>query len=156
VTHPEGIRPAGGHPRRLALKRVTLSCATALIAVNIWTGCPLVALWVGSKAVGGQILSMGAVGVVIVVLAVLMYAMAALLVRLNNAYDDLTGRGHTEERAAWLKSMRGEDKRDTRGRSGITALERIVISTVYLAAIALTIWFLFYSGIPLMNPSNAH
>ena len=156
MSDPEGIWPTDGHPHRLGLKRVALSCATALVAVNIWTGCPLVALWVGSKVVGGQILSMGAVGVVIVVLAVLMYAMAALLVRLNNAYDELTGRVHTEERAAWLRSMRGEDKRDTRGRVGITAPERIVITTVYLAAIALTIWFLFYSGIPLMNPSNAH
>ena len=44
-------------PRHAAAKRIALGIATALVSVNIWTGSPLLALWVGSKAVGSSGLS---------------------------------------------------------------------------------------------------
>ena len=44
--------------RLLALKRAGMAAATAFVAANIWTGCPLLALWVGAQAVGRQTLSM--------------------------------------------------------------------------------------------------
>jgi hypothetical protein len=153
MTATSGVA-ASRHPHR-AVKRVALSAASALVAVNIFTGCPLLALWVGSISVGGQILSMTSVGVVVVVFAILVYGMAALLVRLSSTYDDLVGRPQTEQRATWLESMRAEGERDQRERVGMTAVERVVVTSVYAAAIGLTIWFVFYSGIPLMNPSAA-
>jgi hypothetical protein len=34
------------------LKRITLAALTAFLAINIWTGAPPAALWVGSLVVG--------------------------------------------------------------------------------------------------------
>ncbi len=42
----------------MALKRVTMAAATAFLSINIWTGAPLLALWVGSRVVGQTVLSM--------------------------------------------------------------------------------------------------
>jgi hypothetical protein len=60
---PSGSRLAEHEapPTFMTLKRVALAGATAFITVNFWTGAPLLALWVGSRAVGRQTLSMGAV-----------------------------------------------------------------------------------------------
>ena len=52
----------------MLLKRVLMSAATAFLAVNLWTGAPLFALWAGSQVVGGEQLTIQAVFVVIVVL----------------------------------------------------------------------------------------
>jgi hypothetical protein len=135
-------------PRFMTLKRATMAGATALVTVNIWTGCPLAALWVGSQAVGEQRLSMAAVGITVVVLAVLVFVFAVALTWLNNAYDELTGRPRAERRATWLRSMRAEDEGHVSQRVGITLLERIVIVNVYVAAIAFAIWYAFFAGSP--------
>jgi hypothetical protein len=142
--------------RRLALKRAGMAAATAFVAANIWTGCPLLALWIGSQAVGGQTLSMGAVGVVVVVLAVLVFAMALLLTWLNNVYDELTGRHRVERRSAWLRSMRAESERHVSQRSGITALERIVMVNVYVAVATLVVWYLFFASAPAPTLCTLH
>ncbi len=143
-------------PRLLALKRAAMAAATAFVAANIWTGCPLLAVWVGSQTVGGQTLSMGAVGVVIVVLAVLVFAMALLLTWLNNVYDELTGRQRVERRSAWLRSMRAESERHVSRRSGITALERIVMVNVYVAVITLVLWYVFFAAPPAPTLCTMH
>jgi hypothetical protein len=39
------------------MKRVAVAAATTVVAVNIWTGCPLLAVWVGSKAARASYLS---------------------------------------------------------------------------------------------------
>ncbi|HMD51383.1 MAG TPA: hypothetical protein VKG62_01615 [Solirubrobacteraceae bacterium] len=121
---------------------------TAFITVNIWTGAPIVSLWVGSQVVGERALSMAAVGVVIVVLAVLVFALAMALAWLNNVYDELTGRPHAERRSAWLRSMRAEAEGHVSQRVGITMLERIVIINVYVAFTAMAIWYVFLAGAP--------
>jgi hypothetical protein len=122
--------------------------ATAFITVNIWTGAPLLALWIGSQAVGARALSMAAVGVVVVVLAVLELVLALALTWLNNAYDEITGRPHTERRATWLRSMRAEAEGHVSQRVGITLLERIVMINVYLAVIGLVVWWALFAGAP--------
>ena len=133
----------------MTLKRVGLAGATAFITVNFWTGAPLLALWIGSQAVGRQTLSMGAVGVVIVVLGVLVFTMAIALTWLNNIYDELVKRPRTERRAPWMRSMRGESESHVSQRVGTTALELIVMINVYIAVIALAIWYVFFAGSPL-------
>ncbi len=52
------------------LQRALLLAAMAVVAVNIWTGSPLLALWVGSRLQGTSGLSMGAVFAVIAVMGV--------------------------------------------------------------------------------------
>jgi hypothetical protein len=132
----------------MALKRVTMAAATAFLTVNIWTGCPLLALWIGSQAVGNRALSMGAVGLVVVVLAVLVAVCAVALTWVNNAYDELTGRPRAERRATWLRSMRAEAEGHVSQRVGITLLERIVMVNVYLAVIAFAFWYVVFAGAP--------
>jgi len=141
-------------PRFLTLKRVAMAAATAFIAINIWTGAPLVALWVGSQVVRQKTLSMTAVVVVVVVLAALVFAMAVALTWLNNTYDELIGRPRAERRLPWLRSMRAESDGHVSSRVGTTALEQIVTLTVYVAVIVLLVWFFFFAGSPL--PSGFH
>ena len=134
--------------RFIAAKRAAMAGATAFVTVNIWTGCPLLALWVGSQVVGQRALSMGAVGLVVVVLAVLVFAFALALTWLNNVYDELVGRPRAERRARWLRSMRGEDEGYVSQRVGITLLERIVMVNVYACMIAFAAWYVFFAGAP--------
>src|SRR5271165_5757701 len=123
----QGDRPHGpeGRARATTLKRVAMVAATAFLSVNIWTGAPLAALWVGSQVSGRTVLSMKAVLVVILVLAILVVALAMALTWLNNAYDELIGRPQGERRAPWLRSMRAETEREISSRVGITALEQV-------------------------------
>jgi hypothetical protein len=152
VAKTSGDRQAaeqGDLPRFLTVKRVTMAAATAFLSINIWTGAPLLALWVGSQVSGQTVLSMKAVFVVVLVLAVLVVALAVALTWLNNTYDELIGRPRTERRTPWLRSMRAESGGEINSRVGITVLEQIVMMSVYLAVITFVIWFFFFAGSPL-------
>jgi hypothetical protein len=147
------VQPVSRDARVLTLgnaKRLALSAATAFLAVNLWTGAPLLSLWIGSQAVGKKQLSFQAVAVVVIVLGVLVLAMAFGLAKLNAAYDRLIGRPTRERRLTWLRSMRDEDWRDEVDRlEGITMLERIVMVNVWVAEIVFLIWFFAFAGSPL-------
>jgi hypothetical protein len=144
----DGEREAGARAP-VMVKRVLMAAATAFLAVNLWTGAPLLALWVGSKVVGRQTLSMQAVFVVVVVLAALLYPMTIALTRLNAAYDRLVGRPDGEDRLAWLRSMNTQREQNRGRRMGISALERIVMASVYVAVAAFLVWFFFLASSPL-------
>jgi hypothetical protein len=148
--HLEGGPGIAAGPVHPTLKRVAMAGATAFLTANIWTGCPLLALWVGSVVVGQRQLSMAAVGVVLGVLAVLTFLALVALTWLNNVYDELIGRPRVERRATWLRSMRAEPEGHISQRVGVTALERIVMANVYIAVIALAVWFVLFSGPPLL------
>src|SRR6476620_10306799 len=93
----------------LRAKKLGLISASALVSINVWTGAPLLAVWVGSKVQGNSGLSMGAVFSVVAVLAVLVLALAWILTWLNATYDALTGRSAAARQTSpWLRSMRGE------------------------------------------------
>jgi hypothetical protein len=143
-----GVSAAPAQSRRVGLKRLSMAAATAFVTAQIWTGAPLFALWVGSQFVGKRALSMGAVGIVVVVLAILEFALALLLTWLSNTYDDISGRPRTERRARWLRSMRAEDEGYVSQRVGITPLERIVMLNVYIAVLLLAVWYVFFAGAP--------
>ncbi len=129
------------------IKRVALLSASALAAINIWTGAPLLAVWVGSQVVGDSGLSMGAVFVVIVVLAASCIALAMALSWLSARYDELTGRPAAARRTSpWLRSMRGEREQEARKRHGISAIERVVVIAVVLCVLVFEVWFFFFAG----------
>ena len=129
------------------LKRVGLLSASALAAINIWTGAPLLAVWVGSQVVGDSGLSMTAVFVLIVVLAAACIGLAVALSWLSARYDDLTGRPPAARRTSpWLRSMRGEREETARKRHGISAVERIVVIAVVLCVLVFEVWFFFFAG----------
>lgn len=132
--------------RSVKVKRVTMVAATAFLSVNIWTGAPLLAVWVGARVSGQTTLSMTAVFAVVIVLAVLVAGMGVAIVWLNNSYDELIGREESERRSPWLRSMRAEAEEHVSARVGITALERTVMASVYLAVLTFLVWFVFFSG----------
>lgn len=133
--------------RHLWPKRIALISASALAAINIWTGAPLFAVWVGSKVAGTSGLSMGAVFVVVVVLAVCCIALAVALSWLSARYDELTGRPREARRTSpWLRSMRGEREQEARRRHGISGVERIVVVSVVACVLAFEVWFFFFAG----------
>ena len=138
-----------GERRHVTLKRATMAGTTAFVTANIWMGAPVLALWVGSQVVAKHTLSMAAVGVVVVVLAVLEFGLALVLTWLNNAYDELTGRPRAERRATWLRSMRAEAEGHVSQKVGISLLERIVMVNVYIAVVTLLVWFFLFAGSPL-------
>src|SRR5262249_36509218 len=111
--------------RFLLAKRTAMVAATAFLAINLWTGAPLIALWVGSQVVGKTVLSMEAVMVVVVVLAVLVFSMSMALAWLSSEYDRLSGREPGEHRLPWMRGMSGEEGIEQPGYgAGITPLER--------------------------------
>ena len=58
---------------------------------NVWTGGPLLALWVGSRVQGGGPPTMTAVFVVVVTLALISFALVWALGRLSRAYEQMVG-----------------------------------------------------------------
>ena len=128
-------------------KRIALGIATALVAINIWTGAPLFALWVGSQAVGDSALSMGAVFVVVIVLAASVLGLTAALGWLSARYDALTGRPAAARRTSpWLRSMRGEREEVYRRTRGISGVERIAVISVVACVVVFEIWVFFFAG----------
>jgi hypothetical protein len=127
-------------------KRLGIVAACAFLSINIWTGAPLLAVWVGSQFSGEQTLDMAAVAVVVVVLAVTVLTMAVALTWLSNKYDELIGRPPGERRATWLRSVRAEERGHMSSKVGVTVVERIVMASVWLAVVALLVWLVFFAG----------
>jgi hypothetical protein len=145
--------PGEHAPRHLRLKRVGLVAATALVTINIWTGGPLFAVWVGSQVQGDTgSPSMAALFTVVVVLGALVAVLGWALTWLNAKYDEVTGRPPAARQTSpWLRSMRDERESDVRRKFGISAVERVVVITVVAAVLAFEIWFFFFAGSSLPN-----
>jgi hypothetical protein len=149
VEDPAAVH-AGG-VRSLTVKRIALSAATAFAAINIWTGCPLFALWVAAQVSGERRITMAALGVFLLAIALLEAVTIVALAWLNNVYDEVTGRPRVERRSPWLRSMSEEAEHHVSERVGISLPERIVMIIVYFAVIALAVWYVFFAG-----PSSLH
>jgi hypothetical protein len=135
------------------VQRLALVIASALTSINIWTGAPLLAVWVGSQVQAAQDrLSMTALFAVVVTLAVTVFVLAWVLAWINSRYDELTGRSQEARYTSpWLRSMRGERETDIRRKHGISAVERVVVVSVVGAVLAFEVWFFFFAGSSLPN-----
>jgi hypothetical protein len=141
-----------GRRAREAAERVGLGALTILIGINLWTGFPLLSLWIGSRVSGGKGLSGNAVFVVVIVLCVLLYLGVKVLTRLSAMYDHVTGRPPPKRQPApWLRAMSAERITITRHSRRLNAIERIVIACVVLAVIMFEVWFFFFAGSSLPN-----
>jgi hypothetical protein len=129
------------------LQRAALLAAMAVVAVNIWTGSPLLALWVGSRVVGEGSLTMGAVAVVIGCMLATSFVLIKLLGVLGERHDRLLGLPPAPRRQQpWMRSLSGERPSEQRRRAHVSALDVVLVATVLLAAIVFEVWFFFYSG----------
>jgi len=121
-----------------------MGAATAFLSINLWTGSPLLALWVGSRAAAERQLSMTAVVVVLLSLALLTLASLVGLTRLDASYRELVGHPLREGRLTWLRAFNAQ--REPVRLVPTSLIERIVTVIVYIAVIALIAWLLFFSG----------
>jgi hypothetical protein len=137
----------------MALKKVGLVAASAVCSINLWTGAPLFAVWVGSKVQGNlNNVSMTALFSVILVLAISVFGLGFLLTWLNAKYDDLTGRPPAARQTSpWLRSMRDEREDEVRRKYGISGVERAVVASVVAGVLAFEVWFFFFAGSSLPN-----
>jgi hypothetical protein len=137
----------------MALKKIGIVSASAICSINLWTGAPLFAIWVGSKVQGNlNNLSMTAVFSVVLVLAATVFLLAFILTWLNNKYDDLIGRPPAARQTSpWLRSMRDEREHDVREKYGISGVERIVVICAVAGVLAFEVWFFFFAGSSLPN-----
>ena len=137
----------------MALKKMGIVTASALCSINLWTGAPLFAVWVGSKVQGNlSNISMTAVFSVVVVLSAVVFALGYLLTWLNMKYDDLTGRPPAARQTSpWLRSMRDERGEEVKRKYGIGGVERVVVICAVAGVMAFEIWFFFFAGSSLPN-----
>jgi hypothetical protein len=132
-------------------KIVGLRALMAAAAVNIWTGAPLLGVWVGSRvAAASSEVTMGIVFLIVVVIAATCAALVWLLSWASATHDALTGRRPAARRQVpWLRSMRAERAEWEREHVELGALERILVVCVVVAAIAFETWFFFFSPSPI-------
>jgi len=142
-------RPALGGSVVLLVKRIALAAVTAVLAVNLYTGAPLLAIWVGSRVQGGVGLTMTTVGVV---MGTLIGAVVVLVIALHWAeagYRRMTGQEAPRRTAPWLRSMRDEREEHARKRRPLSDFEKVLVAAVVVAAGAFEVWFFFFSGSPI-------
>jgi hypothetical protein len=131
---------------------VALAALMLVVGINLWTGGPLVALWIGSRVQqgsGGSLTIRPAAAIVVFVsLIAITWVLAKLLGLVSRAYDRAAGitRPSRREHASWLRSDRPLDPRD---RPASTMVERVLVAVVVLAALAFEVWFFFYSTSPI-------
>jgi hypothetical protein len=135
----------------LRAKRVALVAAMGLVTLNIWTGAPLLALWVGSRLVqDGGTITMGAAAAVVITLGAVAFALLRLLGILSARYDEVTGRPPApRQQAPWLRSLRGDRPHAQSAEHRLRPVDYVVVATVVLAYGVFEVWFFFFSGSPL-------
>jgi hypothetical protein len=135
---------------KLTLERIGLQAVMVLAAINIWTGAPLLAVWVGSRTVTTSRPTMGAVFLIVVVLAAACLGLIWALNAASAAYDDLTGRRQAvRQHVPWLRSMRAERVDYEREKQTVTPVERMLVVMVAIAVVLFEVWFFFFSPSPI-------
>ncbi len=132
--------------RGLAAGLVFLAMLVA--AFSLWTAIPLSWVYIASKVSHTQFPSGGPYAVVAVGIVASVLFVAWLIGRLNDLYIRITGTNRLAPiRPAWLKSMRDTGSMP----SSVTVVEAVLMSSVMLAAVALTVWFFLLAGSPIPN-----
>lgn len=122
--------------------------AMILAAFSLWTAIPLTWVYIASKVSHTQFPSGGPYAVVAVGIIASVLIVAWLIGRLNSLYVRITGTNRLGPmRPTWMRSMR--DAAPVRG--SVTVVEACLMTSVMLAALALTIWFFVLAGSPIPN-----
>jgi hypothetical protein len=138
-----------GKSARERLSRAGLVALIAICAMNIWTGGPMLALWVGSRVQGGGPPTMGAIALVAVLLAAICFVLVRILAMLQDKYNQVTGQKPTRTHSPWLRSMRAERREYPGEHATLTAPERVLVIVAILGVATFEVWFFFFSGSPI-------
>jgi hypothetical protein len=128
------------------LKRVLLAASTAALTINLFTGAPLLALWVGSQVQTSSAVSFAGLVVVLGVLIVTVAVIVFLLLHVESAYKAATGEPQTRRRLPWMRSLRDESEKTSRERTPLNGFEKTLVGVVLLGIAAFEIWFFFLAG----------
>jgi hypothetical protein len=133
----------------MPVERVNGLAAAGLIVLMVlgslmlWLAVPVAWLWVASHIDDSLEASFKAYAAVAIGVPATMLIMFALLRRLDDAHQRLTGVVETKKLApAWRRSL--SEERDLHAPT--SALDIILAGTAIAAAIALAIWFFFFAG----------
>jgi hypothetical protein len=130
----------GGHASRLLLLALM-----ALAAVNLFTGAPIFAIWVGSRVQGeAGGLSMLAVLTVVVVMSLVCWALVWALNVMGAKHDELIGRPAARRQSPWMRAFNTPSGRAQ--ATSLRALDKILVGAVVLAGLAFETWFFFFAG----------
>jgi hypothetical protein len=145
-----GDPPRPRHGVLAMLGRILIAGLAIVISVNLWSGFPILSLWVGSRFAGGDVLSMRGIVVALLTLTAITALGVSALTRLSARYDELTGRpAGPREPTPWMRSLGSERVSETRRRTRVNTVERIMITTVVVAAVAFEVWFFFLAKLAL-------
>ncbi len=126
---------------RLTVYVLVLAIFAASLA--LWIVTPLVGLWLVAKlSDDGLVVVFAAVGIVC---PVLMLGFGLVIGRLNGAYMRAVGAPPVRRAAAWRSSLSGER---APVRTAKPVLEVSLTLSVVVAAILLTVFFLFFAHSP--------
>jgi hypothetical protein len=134
----------------ILVKRMLLAALTALLAVNLYTGAPLLAVWVGSRVQGGTGLTMSTVGVVLGVLIAAVVLIVMGLQWAEAAYKRTTGEQQRRRTSPWMRSMRDE-RAEVQERRPLTGFEKILVGAVVVAVVGFEAWFFLFAGSSIGN-----
>jgi hypothetical protein len=123
-------------------RAVVLVALMALGSIVMWLGVPLGLVYLASKLADTPNPSMGPYLLIIIGLPIGMALVGKGLGWLNRAHIRLTGAEVDEYRPGWTRSLRGE--RDVVRRGGV--LDRVMIVSVAIAAVAFAVWFFGFAG----------
>jgi hypothetical protein len=122
--------------------------AMLVAAFSLWTAIPLSWIYIGSKLSETQFPSGGPYAIVAIGIVASILIVAWLIGRLNNLYIRITGTNRLEPiRPTWLKSMRDA----TPVQRSVTVVEAVMMSSVMLAVLAFTVWYVLWAGSPIPN-----
>ena len=121
---------------------VMLVALMALGSVVMWLGVPLALVYLASKLADSPEPSMGPYLLIILGLPIGMAVVGKGLGALNRAHIRVTDREVDAYRPGWTRSMRGE--RTVNRRGGV--LDRVMIFSVGVAALAFAVWFFGFAG----------
>ena len=137
------------------LKAAALLAAMSALTLNLVTGSPLLAIWVGARVQGSGPPTMGAFFTFVCSFAVTSYVLVRAIAAVSRSYDALTGRRPTvRAHVPWLRSLRGERPAEMGSKAGLSALDVILVLVVLAAVVAFELWFFFYSGSPIDQRSG--
>ena len=129
------------------LERIALAAASMLVSINVCTGFPLLALWIGSLAANGNVFSWIGIITAVVSLSVLAAAGVTALTRLSARYNKVTGRPPpTRQPRPWEISMSATRTKPEQARRDTNPVEVIAVLTVVGAFLAFEVWFFFFAG----------
>jgi len=146
-TAPQPASDAGRPARRKKSVWRRVLAAMVLATLNIWTGSPVLALWVGSKVQGNvTTLKMSAVGAVVLVLSVMVLVLTRAIAWLDVRYAEAVGKPPKKRQVRpWMRSLAGKYGDPKQETEPLTPLEWVLVVMVVVVVVLFEVWFFFFA-----------